>query len=290
MALQGCVLEDMSDCAQYELTVNVVSPDGDALPDNVLETVGLYLFNQEGFVRMLSMSQERKAVFGYVKNEPLTLVAWGNLKQDSLVIPSLSKGQSLESALVRLRKLNSFDLTSTDLFYSFHRIADSADVSNVNISASSASTRSAIDERTLTLSLSRMVASMNIVGKNMDVRFGTDTVGYHFVVCSTNDAINFLAAPSGDTASYAPGTVMNTDGYLVTPVFRVLPTPSDGILTICLYRGDMLLYSTSTDSNEEALQAIAGKQLSITLDFRYSTVLVNVLVTPWDEGTQNTEF
>ena len=308
LLLGSCVLEDMDNCAQYKLTVKIVGTDGYELPSGTVDTVNVYLFDEAGFVRMVSTDKSGDLMFGYDKDQELTLVAWGNLKKDSLVVPTLTKGESPEEALVELRKLEDYDLSSTDLFYARYTVrGDSvveateatatavAVVGEGTVTASSSSLAglrsSGASSDTLTLSLERMVASLSITGKYMSERFGTDTASYHFVVRSTKDALNFLGSPAGDTASYVPGTSVDADEQLVTPVIRVLPTPTDETLIIDLYRGDSLLYSTTTDSDGNALQAIAGKQLNVVLIFSYSFVRVTVTVTPWgEEVVQDTEL
>jgi hypothetical protein len=289
-SLQSCVLEDMDHCTQYELTVRIVGTDGYELPSGTVDTVNMYLFNEDGFVRMVSTGRNSDFMFGYEKEETLTLVAWGNLKKDSLLVPTLVKGESLESALVALRKLEDYNLGATDLFYSRYTVHGDSAVAAASSSSAVSLRSSNASTDTLTLSLERMVASVSIMGKSMSERFGTDTTGYRFAVYSTKDALNFLGVPSGDMALYVPGTSMDALGQLVTSVIRVLPTPTDGMLTVALYRGNELLYSTCTDSDGNALQAVAGKQLNVVLDFRYSFVRVTVTVTPWGEVTQNTEL
>jgi|WetSurMetagenome_2_1015567.scaffolds.fasta_scaffold35882_3 hypothetical protein len=283
LLLGGCVLENMGDCTQYKLTVKIVGADGYELPSGTVDTVNVYLFDKTGFVRMVQTDKDNDFIFGYDKDDELTLVTWGNLKKDSLLVPTLTKGENPEEVLVQLRELEGYDLSSTDLFYARYTVHGDSVVPALLRSTSASSD-------TITLSLERMVASLSITGKYMSERFGTDTAGYRFVVRSAKNALNFLGVPAGDTASYVPGTSMNTDGQLVTPVIRVLPTLTDETLVVDLYRGSTLLYSTTTDSEGNALRAIAGKQLNVTLDFRYSFVRVTVTVTPWGEVVQDTEL
>jgi hypothetical protein len=291
--LQSCIFEDMGSCAQYELTVKIVGTDGYELPSGTVDTVNVYLFDKTGFVRMVSTDKNNNFIFGYNKDEPLTIVTWGNMKRDSLLVPTLKQGETIDEALVELRKIEEYNLSSTDLFYARYSVHGDSVVSETASAGSSkvlALRSSAASTDTMTLTLQRMVASLSITGQYMSERFGTDTAGYHFVVRSTKDALNFLGTPAGDTASYTPATSMNEKGQLVTSVIRVLPTPDEGTLTIELYRGSNLLYSTTTDSNGDSLNAVAGKQLNVLLDFRYSFVRVTVTVTPYGEVTQDTNL
>jgi hypothetical protein len=298
--LQSCIFEDMEDCVQYDLTVKLLGSDGEELVSGTVDTVNIYLFDRNGFVRMIPIGRNSDFTFGCDKEDSLTLVAWGNLKQDSLIVPTLSKGETLEEALVSLRWLNGCNMSPTDLFYSRYtvlqhaqQISGSALRSNNGLDAGAggvALRSSSITVDTMTLSLERMAATLIVTGQYMDKLFGTVTTGYRFVVRNPRDAFNFLGNPVGDTAVYEPGTTLNAAGQIVTPVVRVLPTPTDGALIVELYRGDNLLYSTSTDSGGEPLRAVAGKQLNVLLDFRYSFIQVTVTVVPWGTVTQDTEL
>lgn len=295
--LQSCIFEDMEPCVQYDLTLKIVGSNGLQLPSETVDSISLFLFDTNGYVRMVSAGRSNDFTIGYPKEEALTLIAWGNLKKDSLLVPLLSRGQQPEEVMVTLRQLEAFSMNPTDLFYARYTVTlgqeevlvdRAAPLSDESETRALRAAKARVD--TLPLSLERIVASLTITGQYMDRRFGTDTAGYHFVVYSPRDALNFMGTLAGDTARYAPATTMNTAGQLITPAIRVLPTPVDGALTVALFRGDSLLYTTSLDSRGEPLRAVAGKQLDILLDFRYSYVKVSVDVVPWGEVRQNTEL
>jgi len=296
-AFQSCIFEDMEPCVQYDLTLKIVDSNGLQLPSETVDSIHLFLFDKKGYVRMVSTGRSNDFTIGYLKEEALTLIAWGNLKKDSLLVPELSRGQLPEEVIITLRQLEAFAVNPTDLFYARYTVTLGQDEALIGKATSLTHGVETSDLRaakasvdTLTLSLERIVASLTITGQYMDRRFGTDTAGYHFVVYSPRDALSFMGTLAGDTARYAPATTMNTAGQLVTPAIRVLPTPVDGALTVALFRGDSLLYTTSLDSRGKPLRAVAGKQLDILLDFRYSYVKVSVDVVPWGEVRQDTEL
>ena len=75
----SCVREDMEDCVRYELHVRAVDTDGNDLTESgVLQKSDIYLFNEQGFVRMISSDGFSDFYFGEDKGERLTLVACGN--------------------------------------------------------------------------------------------------------------------------------------------------------------------------------------------------------------------
>ena len=77
----SCVREDTSACMQYEVNVRVVDAEGNDLTESeVLEKSEVYLFGENGFVRMIPAGVSSDYLFGHYKDDRLTLVAWGNVK------------------------------------------------------------------------------------------------------------------------------------------------------------------------------------------------------------------
>lgn len=296
--LQSCIFEDMDSCVRYDITLKVVNADGFQLPKETVDSVNLFLFDKNGYARMVSADRNNKFTLGYSKNEVLTLVAWGNLKNDSLLLPQLSKGQKPEDVLITLNQLEDYALNPSDLFYARYTIQVENEAVNVNGANSNlqgaqavpTNLRSAVSIDTIAICMKRIVASLTVTGQHMEKRYGTDTTGYHFVVSSPNDALNFMGQLVGDTARYAPVSTINAAGQLVTQAIRVLPTPDDGAVTVALYKGNSLLFSTCKDCKEKPLRAIADKRLEILIDFASSQVGVSVHVVPWGEVQQNTEL
>lgn len=87
----SCVREDMEGCVRYELHVRAVDADGNDLTGNgVLQKSDIYLFNEQGFVRMIPSEGFSDFSFGEDKDERFTLVAWGNLKEDTLITTEIA--------------------------------------------------------------------------------------------------------------------------------------------------------------------------------------------------------
>lgn len=93
--------------------------DGNDLTGNgVLQKSDIYLFNEQGFVRMIPSEGFSDFSFGEDKDERLTLVAWGNLKEDTLITTEIAPGTSLKDAKLQLRQYtHGTHIPLTDLFY-----------------------------------------------------------------------------------------------------------------------------------------------------------------------------
>lgn len=115
----SCVREDMEGCVRYELHVRAVDADGNDLTGNgVLQKSDIYLFNEQGFVRMIPSEGFSEFSFGEDRGERLTLVAWGNLKEDTLITTEIAPGTSLKDAKLQLRQYtHGTHIPITDLFY-----------------------------------------------------------------------------------------------------------------------------------------------------------------------------
>ena len=99
----SCVREDTGDCMQYEIHVRVVDAAGNDLTQSgVLEKSEVYLFGENGFVRMVPAGVSSDYLFGNHKEARLTLVAWGNIKEDTLITAKIKPGTLLEEAIYLL--------------------------------------------------------------------------------------------------------------------------------------------------------------------------------------------
>lgn len=279
----SCVREDVDGCLQYSLSVKVVDTDGnDITSSGAVTSVDLYLFDADGFVRLIPKGTSTDYIFAEEESSDLTLVAWGNLKADSLEIPELAVGTSLEDAQIQLlQRLNGNDLPSTDLFYSRLELSDST----------IAATRG-ISQTTATLVLQRLSASMSILTYSFTDHFGETQDGdtCRIVVRGAGNSINFLGKLTGGDAGYEPDIQESSTGDLYAPSFRIFPTEEGGSLAIDIYRGDTLLFTTSTDDEGDALQASAGNHLSVSIDFANANAKIKVSVTNWEDIDQNTEM
>lgn len=277
--LQGCVREQMDDCVQYELTISAVDPQGvDVTSSGTVTSIDLYLFDESGFVRTIPRGSSSDFLFGTEKNKTLTLVAWGNLKGDSLELPQLSVGTSLQNAKIGLlQTATGYKMPVTDLFYSRQEF-------------NNPSTRG-LQNDTVKLVMERLVAALSVRIDHASEYFGNSSTNLHIVVRGTGSSLNFLGEPSDDEAGYIPPMVSDTGkDEWTAPLFRVFPTNETQQIYIDLYRGDTLLFTISTDDEGNTLHALPGKETYITVDFRSGRMHVAISVKPWDAAGQETEL
>lgn len=292
-SVYSCIREDVDDCLQYSLKVKAVDTEGnDITATGSVASVDIYMFDADGFVRMIPQGSADYLV-GADKQKQLTLVAWGNLKSDSVRLPELKVGTSLSDARVELiRQEDEYHLPTTDIFYSRR------DVNTI-------ATRGILEE-TLTLTLERRVTAMTIRTKNLERKFGAGDSCY-FVVNGVGNALNFMGEPTGGTVGYQPNVshTSTNDGY--TSAFRILPTPQEDALTIRICRGSTVLYTIEEDYLGNPLVALPGEQLDIVIDFMASgggddpsdpdepdkpegTIKVTVNVVDWGTVDQDTKM
>lgn len=272
--LQACVRERAGECMLYNLTVSAVDPQGnDVTASGAISTVDIYLFDENGFVRTIPRGSSTNFSFAASRDSKYTLIAWGNLKGDSLKLPQLTVGTSLENARIELLQSTlGRNLPVTDLFYSRREL--------------SATSTKSIQNDTVRLVMERLVAGLSVDVLHAAEHFGVTNDKMQIVVRSIGSSLNFLAEPSEDEAGYAPSMsrVGDKDEWLA-PLFRVFPTNADKQISIDLYRDDTLLFTITTDDDGNPLRTLPGKETYITVDFRYARLRVSVNVVPWGSGS-----
>ena len=165
----SCVREDTSACMQYEVNVRVVDAEGNDLTESeVLEKSEVYLFGENGFVRMIPAGVSSDYLFGHYKDDRLTLVAWGNVKEDTLITAEIKPGTPIEEARLKLKQYSEGNhLPVTDLFYCRKELSNTA-------------TRG-IREESVTLVMDRLAAGQRneLHGKSERRGFGLQTTDPH---------------------------------------------------------------------------------------------------------------
>lgn len=275
------VREQVDDCLQYALTVKAVDAEGNDLTSSgALTNVDIYLFDNVGFIRRVPAGTSADFLFGHDKSTALTLVAWGNLKADSLELPEITVGTPIDQARLSLRSLeNGNNLPITDLFYSRQVMEPS----------SSVTTRGLVEEN-ITLVLERRAAGMSIRTRGMTECFGSIGKPYRFVVSGTGNALNFLGQTTGEDAGYEPASVTDKQGDAYAAPFRIFPTEASQRIEIDILRGNETLFTIAEDREGKPLVALPGQQLDVDVNFRYAMVRVTVTIVPWGEVNQETEM
>lgn len=279
--LTACVRQDKNDCVQRSLSIKVIDEDGnDITSSGSVETIDAYLFDKSGFIRMISIGSFELSLLGSEAEKDYTIVAWGNLKGDTLSSPRLTPTMSMQESLFRLiRKEDGYHLPVTDLFYCRKEINNDA------------LSRSIINE-TLTLTLARATASISICARHLSQRFGVSESDYQLTVHGISDAINFLGQPVGDEALFKPNSEMNEKGELYASPFHIFPTSDARAIKIDIVRDGQVLFTATTDKEGKPLLAPIGRLLNVEIDFlEGEQAEITVSVFPWEEEIeQDTEM
>ncbi|KAA5419140.1 FimB/Mfa2 family fimbrial subunit [Bacteroides cellulosilyticus] len=268
----------MEGCVRYELHVRAVDADGNDLTGNgVLQKSDIYLFNEQGFVRMIPSEGFSEFSFGEDRGERLTLVAWGNLKEDTLITTEIAPGTSLKDAKLQLRQYtHGTHIPITDLFYCRREIGE-------------ISTRG-VEGTDITLVMERMVAGLSIRTRYLAERYPYNGEAYRFIVHCVGTEMDFMGEASGDGAGYEPASVTDAKGDVYAPLFHIFPTGEGKTLEIDVYRKDEKLFTITKDNELRPLYVPVGQQTNIDIDFRYAEVKVFVSVVPWGMVGQDVEM
>ena len=136
-------------------------------------------------------------LFGHYKDDRLTLVAWGNVKEDTLITAEIKPGTPIEEARLKLKQYAEGNhLPVTDLFYCRKELSNTA-------------TRG-IREENITLVMERLAAGLSIRACYLTERYADKGEGYTFIVKGTGSEMNFMGKVSGEDSGYKPLTL--TDG------------------------------------------------------------------------------
>lgn len=274
----SCVREDTHGCVQYSVRMKVVDAQGNDLTESgVLRKADVYLFNEEGFVRMVPAGISEDFFFGEDMNRKLTLVAWGNIREDTLATTPIIPGTPIEEARIRLREhVEGSHLPVTDILYNRKEL-------------NNATTRG-VQEESITLVLERMTAGVSIRTKYLAEYCPYDGRAYTFIVRGTGTEMDFTARITGETAGYRPLSTTDTKGDIYAPPFHIFPTGDNGYIEIDIYREKEKICTIAKDNAFKPLCAIAGKQTNIEIDFRKAEVKTVVQVVPWGEVDQDVEM
>ena len=274
----SCVREDTSECVQYELNVRAVDAEGNDLTGSgVLKKSEVYLFGEKGFVRMVPAGISSDYLFGNDKEERLTLVAWGNVKEDTLITAEIKPGTSIEEARLKLRQhAEGTHLPITDIFYCRKELGN-------------ALTRS-VHEETVTLVMERMAAGLSIRTLYLAEKYPYTGKPYTFIIRGTGTEVDFMGKVVGESAGYSPMTLTDEQGDAYAPPFRIFPTEEGEGIEVDICREGEKICTVAEDEEGKPLRALAGKQTKIEIDFRYARIKTLVKVLAWGEVGQETEM
>ena len=123
-------------------------------------------------------------LFGNHKSERLTLVAWGNIKEDTLITIPILPGTSIENARLKLKRHTEGNhLPVTDMFYCRKELNNTA-------------TRS-IQEESITLVMKRIAAGLSIHTLHLEEQYPRQEENYTLLIRGTGTEMDFTGKVTG---------------------------------------------------------------------------------------------
>lgn len=279
LLLLGCIAENNDDCFKgIPLKVNL--PAG--ISQETIKNMNMYIFDDKDLLLdILPINSKEPVMLNYPGIPSLHCVAWCNIQNGTMSVSSLTKGDPLSGGFISLkpsvptRAAKSTYTSPADLFYG-----------ELNIETTSTSAH--MEEQALTVS--RMVASMNITVRGLELLSGSNDGDYSLVVHETASRVDFEGRYGGDPASFQFSSRFEVGKDYKIPTFNLFPTlEGNKGVTIDIYRNGELLRSVNTDSSHHPIIPVVGQTLNVLLDFKLS-VSVEVALTGWGVETVWKEY
>lgn len=272
----GCIKEDLTGCYEPKLTLQVKAfdADGKEVGSETVKDITLYIFDEnKRFIDSRQASLWESLILDYPDHDALTVVAWGNCRQEHQSMPALQKGDRLETAFVSLIQTRKASLipeagSPDDLFHG-----------TVNITTNDASGKQ--------LDLRRKTSGVVITTRYLREYVGTGEGEFCYSLRKSSDKLDFYGKPNGMDISYCPDATFNGTGDFVSSIFNILPTDAD--IKIDIFHQDVLQTTIVSDNQGRPLRAVEGRLLNVFINFKGS-VSVSVSVTPWGEKEIWKEF
>nr|WP_308757823.1 FimB/Mfa2 family fimbrial subunit [uncultured Bacteroides sp.] len=279
LLLSGCIAENNDDCFKgVPLKVNL--PAG--ISPETIKDINFYVFDDKDLLLdILPTNSKEPVILNYPGIPTLHCIALCNTQDGTMLVSPLKKGDPLSGGFISLKpsvptRVGKSTFTSpADLFYGELKIENT-------------STSARIEEQAL--AVSRMVASMNITVRGLELLSGSGGGDYSLVVHETASRLDFEGHYSGAPASYQFSPRFEAGKDYKIPPFNLFPTLEENKgLTIDIYRNGDLLRSLNTDSSHQPIIPVVGQTLNVLLDFKLS-VSVEVELTAWGEETVWKEY
>lgn len=157
---------------------------------------------------MIPAKASLEYLFGNHKSERLTLVAWGNIKEDTLITIPILPGTSIENARLKLKRHTEGNhLPVTDMFYCRKELNNTA-------------TRS-IQEESITLVMKRIAAGLSIHTLHLEEQYPRQEENYTLLIRGTGTEMDFTGKVTGENAEYKPLSITDEQGNVHVPPFRI---------------------------------------------------------------------
>lgn len=270
----SCTEHDLAprESPAFALLVRAYDADRHPLNSDVVKDVTLYVFDKnKAFLESRDIRLNEIVTLDYPNHESLTLVAWGNGKQGSQMMPKLKEGDHLETAFVSLihtRQSLAVAGSPDDLLHGI-----------IYMKANNGSTEE--------LAMRRKTAGVAITARYLKEYAGSSEGEFSYVLRKSTDKLDFYGKPNGSDVCYSPEAEFNAEDEFVSPVFHILPTEED--LRIDIYQGSVLKTTILSDNGGRALRAEVGKLLNVLVSFT-DEVSVELTTSEWGKRENRKEF
>lgn len=123
--ISGCssIKEDWPNCDQLTLTLKVlIAEDESDIGLTKVDSAQVYLFGGNGYIASMGIGNLPNGyTFKLDKTDEIAIAAWGNLKNDSLEVPSIYTGMRPDQVLLKLKKSGEYCQEPLDLFFASYR-------------------------------------------------------------------------------------------------------------------------------------------------------------------------
>lgn len=271
LLLSGCIAENTDDCSKgIPLKVNL--PPG--ISGETIKDMSLYVFDDKNLLLdILAVSTSEPVILNYPGISGLHCVTWCNTQDGTILVNPLMKGDPFSEGFISLKpavstRTGKNTYTSpTDLFYG-------------ELNIENTSTPNHIEAHEITVS--RMVASMNITIRGLELLSENNDGDYSLIVHETASRVDFEGSFGGEPASYAFTSDFKPGKDYTVPPFNLFPTMGNNGLSIDIYRNGSLLRSVSVDNSHQPIIPVVGKTLNVLLNFKLD-VSVEIAITGWGE-------
>ena len=241
LLLSGCIAENNDDCFKG-VPLKVKLPAG--ISQETIKDMSLYVFDDKDLLLdILPVNSTEPVNLNYPGIPTLHCVALCNTQDGTMLVSPLKKGDSCSDGFISLkpsvptRAGKSTFTPPADLFYG-------------ELTIENTSTSARIEEQAL--AVSRMVASMNITVRGLELLSGSGGGDYSLVVHETASRVDFEGHYGGAPASYQFSPRFEAGKDYKIPPFNLFPTLEENKgLTIDIYRNGDLLRSLNTDSSHQ---------------------------------------
>ena len=271
LLLSGCIAENNDDC--YNGVPVKISLPVDT-PSEAIKDMNLYVFDDKDLLLdILTVSGSEPVMLNYPGIPTLHCVAWCNTQDGTMLVSPLSVGDSRSNGFISLkpsaptRAEQSIYTSPTDLFYG-------------ELTIDNTSTSNQIEQQEI--SVSRLVASMNITLRGLELLSGNKDGNYSIVVYETASRVDFVGQYGGPPASYAFAAGAEAGEDLTLSTFNLFPTINGSGLIIDIYQNNSLLRQITVDGNNRPMIPIVGQTLNVLVNFKLD-VDVQIEFTGWGE-------